>query len=56
MALGCRVIVGVRNPDSVRQVFEDCGDAVQAGIIVVVGQRQNNLRSVIIWKCWSSEY
>jgi len=30
VALGCRVIVGVRNPDAVRKVFEDCGDAVQA--------------------------
>ena len=44
VALGCRVIVGVRNPDAVRQVFEDCGDAVQASITVVVGQRL-----VIIW-------
>ena len=49
VALGCRVIVGVRNPDAVRQVFEDCGDAVQASITVVIGQRQNDLRSVIIW-------
>ena len=33
VALGCRVIVGVRNPDAVRKVFEDCGDAVQARIL-----------------------
>ena len=26
------MIVGVRNPDAVRKVFEDCGDAVQARI------------------------
>ena len=32
VGLGCRVIVGVRNPDAVRKVFEDCGDAVQARI------------------------
>ena len=35
VALGCRVIVGVRNPDAVRKVFEDCGDAVQARIPIV---------------------
>ena len=36
VTLGCRVIVGVRNPDAVRQVFEDCGDAVQARISITV--------------------
>lgn len=29
VGLGCRVVVGVRSPDSVRQVFEDCGSSVQ---------------------------
>ena len=40
VALGCRVIVGVRNPDAVRQVFEDCGDAVQARILNIVTVRE----------------
>lgn len=30
VALKCKVIVGVRNPEAVQKVFEDCGDVVKA--------------------------
>ena len=33
VGLGCKVIVGVRNPEAVQQVFEDCGDAVKVGLL-----------------------
>ena len=45
VALGCRVIVGVRNPDAVRKVFEDCGDAIEAGTFNIV--KPNLSREII---------
>ena len=27
------MIVGVRNPEAVQKVFEDCGDAVKVGLL-----------------------
>ena len=33
VGLGCKVIVGVRNPEAVHKVFEDCGDAVKVGLL-----------------------
>ena len=39
------MIVGVRNPDAVRKVFEDCGDAIEAGAFNIV--KPNISREII---------